>query len=180
MAESIRERVCALDWREIGAALLERGHARTGPLLDAGECGELIAFYRDPSRFRRRVDMERHRFGRGDYAYFARPLPRLVQSLRTHLYRRLAPIANDFSEQLGGSRRYPPTLRAFLARCTRAGQRLPTPLVLHYEAGGYNRLHQDLYGREFFPLQAAIALLPGNTRRAFATGVADLHANFRP
>ncbi len=102
--------------------------------------------------------MARHRFGEGDYAYFAEPLPPLVAALRTAFYRRLAALANRMAEQLGREVRYPPTLAAYRRRCRAAGQSKPTPLLLHYRAGGYNRLHRDLYGPLTFPLQAAVML----------------------
>ena len=102
--------------------------------------------------------MERHRFGVGDYKYFARPLPRLVEQLRRHAYPRLVPIANGWAEALGSRDRFPPTLEAFLARCAKAGQTKPTPLLLHYEAGGYNCLHQDVYGAVGFPFQIVFFL----------------------
>ena len=154
----MKQRIAELDWDALGRDLLERGFARTPPVLMGEECDALIALYADDARFRKRVDMERHTFGRGDYAYFANPLPRLVQTLRTELYRRLAPVANTYAETLGWPGRYPPGLREFLARCHDAGQKRPTPLVLHYTEGGYNRLHQDFYGEVFFPLQATAFL----------------------
>ncbi len=102
--------------------------------------------------------MARHRFGEGEYRYFGRPLPPLVETLRRTLYARLAPIANRMMEALSRPERYPPSLRAFLARCREAGQTRPTPLLLRYEAGGTNRLHQDLYGALAFPLQVTVLL----------------------
>jgi hypothetical protein len=122
-------------------------------VLTPEECGGLVALYRDESRFRSRVDMARHRFGIGEYRYFAHPLPPLVDALRTHAYPRLAVIANRWMEALGAPERYPPDLEGLLALCRRHGQTRPTPLLLHYEAGGYNCLHQDLYGEVAFPLQ---------------------------
>jgi hypothetical protein len=97
--------------------------------------------------------MARHRFGEGDYQYLAAPLPPVVQALRVHAYPPLAAVANRWNEALGVPDRYPPTLEAFLTRCRAQGQTKPTPLLLHYEAGGYNCLHQDLYGEVAFPLQ---------------------------
>jgi hypothetical protein len=126
-------------------------------LLDAEECARLAALYPDGRRFRTRVDMARHRFGEGEYKYFAAPLPRLVAELRTHLYPRLVPVANRWAATLG-TEPYPPTLRAYLARCAARGQRRPTPLLLRYAAGGYNCLHQDLYGPLAFPLQMTCVL----------------------
>lgn len=151
-------RVQQLDWARVESDLEERGFSVPGRLLEPDECAALIAMYPDDARFRKRIDMEGHTFGRGDYAYFSRPLPKPVQGLRTALYRRLTPIANRWAEALGRPERYPASLRAFLAQCAEHGQSRPTPLLLHYEKGGYNRMHQDKYGDVFFPLQAAIAL----------------------
>jgi hypothetical protein len=155
---SIRERVDGLDWQAIGASLLERGFARTPPLLAPAECAALAALYPDDRRFRKTVCMERHRFGVGEYRYFANPLPPLVRELRTHAYRRLAPVANRMQEALGRAERFPPSLAAFLRHCAARGQRQPTPLLLRYAADGYNCLHRDLYGDVVFPLQLAAFL----------------------
>jgi hypothetical protein len=150
---SIRDRLTALDWREIGRALDDVGYARTPPVLTEQECGALVALYSKEGRFRSRIDMERYRFGVGDYGYFAHPLPKLVQALRVHAYRKLAPIANTWAARLGEKRRFPPSLSAFLEHCHAHGQKRPTPLLLRYRTGGYNCLHQDLYGEVCFPLQ---------------------------
>jgi len=149
----IRERLERLDWKEIEAALWEWGYARTDAVLTPAECAELIALYPDDRRFRSRIDMARYRFGVGDYKYFADPLPPLVATLRQHAYPPLAAIANRWVEALDARDRYPEELAGLLARCHRAGQTKPTPLLLHYEAGGYNCLHRDLYGEVAFPLQ---------------------------
>jgi hypothetical protein len=150
---SIRARLDGLDWEAIAGSLLERGYARTPRLLEPGECAGLVALYADDRRFRKTVSMERHRFGVGEYRYFASPLPSLVRELRTHAYRRLAPVADRMHEALGRAERFPPSLAAFLRRCAARGQRQPTPLLLRYQAGGYNCLHRDLYGDVVFPLQ---------------------------
>ncbi len=152
-ASGIAERLAALDWKAVEASLWEYGYAKTTPILTAKECTELIALYADESRFRSRIDMARYRFGVGDYRYFAAPLPPLVAALRRHAYPPLAGVANRWMEALGARERYPDDLPGLLARCRRAGQRKPTPLLLHYEAGGYNCLHRDLYGEVAFPLQ---------------------------
>ena len=157
-AGTIVERLSALDWQEAERSLWERGYARTRPLLTDLECASTIAMYHDDERFRSRVDMVRYRFGRGEYRYFAAPLPPLVDQLRTHLYPRLAGVANRWMEALDQSERYPPTLAEFLARCHASGQTQPTPLMLRYEEGGYNCLHQDLYGTVAFPLQVVAFL----------------------
>jgi hypothetical protein len=149
----IANRLAQLPWAAIEQDLDERGWARTPVVLTAAECRGLVALYDDDRRFRSRVDMARHRFGQGDYKYFRRPLPPLVEELREHAYPYLSAVANRWMASLGAAERYPPKLAAFLARCARAGQTQPTPLLLHYEAGGYNCLHQDLYGEVAFPLQ---------------------------
>src|SRR3990172_5747750 len=136
----------------------EIGYAKTPPILTAEECAELVALYGDDGRFRSRVDMARYRFGLGEYKYFAVPLPAVVQALRVHAYPFLAPIAGRFTEALGSRERFPSDFATFLAYCARHGQRKPTPLLLRYEAGGYNCLHQDLYGEVVFPLQLTCLL----------------------
>lgn len=150
---SIAERLRRLDWPALEAALHERGWAKTPPVLTAEECAELIALDANERRFRSRVDMARLRFGEGRYGYFAEPLPRLVASLRRAAYARLAPLANEWAAALGGKARFPAELDAFRRLCAAHGQTKPTPLLLRYEAGGYNCLHRDVYGEVFFPLQ---------------------------
>jgi hypothetical protein len=147
------DRVAALDWDRIERDLNERGYALTGPLLHADECASLIAIYDDRERFRSRIEMARFQYGVGEYKYFAQPLPALVVELRTALYRRLAPIANRWSKLLGGGQKFPRSVGEYLKACHAAGQSRPTPLLLRYQAGGYNCLHQDLYGELAFPLQ---------------------------
>jgi hypothetical protein len=149
----IKDRLAALDWTAIERSLWEHGYAKTHPVLTPEECGELIALYPDDGRFRSRVDMARFRFGVGEYKYFAAPLPPLVEALRVYAYPPLAAIANQWEVALGTAVLHPPELGALLARCRKRGQTKPTPLLLHYEAGGYNCLHQDLYGEVVFPLQ---------------------------
>jgi hypothetical protein len=127
-------------------------------VLTPQECQELIAMYEDEARFRSRIDMARYRFGVGDYKYFAAPLPPLVEALRRHAYPPLAAIANQFEAALDTATLHPMELDALLATCHRRGQRKPTPLLLHYEAGGYNCLHQDVYGDVVFPLQVTCFL----------------------
>ncbi len=142
-----------LDWKGIEQALWDRGYAKTPPVLTPQECAELIELYTDHTRFRRRIDMARHRFGVGEYQYFAEPLPALVQAFRMSTYPPLATVANGWMEALRQPQRYPADLPSFLALCQQYGQTKPTPLLLRYEAGGYNCLHQDLYGEIAFPLQ---------------------------
>jgi hypothetical protein len=143
--------------------LFAHGYARVPGLLDAARCAELRASYDDAALFRSRVVMERHRFGRGEYCYFAYPLPPAVERLRRETYALLAPAANRWMEALGRAARFPLDIDAMLAHCAEHGQSQPTPLLLRYRAGDFNCLHQDLYGEIAFPLQAAIFLsAPGD------------------
>lgn len=157
-AQSLDERVAALDWSRIGRELDEHGVGLTGPLLDAGACAALRALYAEPGHFRSRIVMARHGFGRGEYQYFAHPLPDAIALLRPLIYGRLAPVANRWNAAFGIAQRYPETLDDFLALCHAQGQERPTPLLLKYGAGDYNCLHQDLYGDLFFPFQMVILL----------------------
>jgi len=157
---TIASRLADLPWPDLERTLDEDGHALTPPVLSARECDELTGLYDDDRRFRSRVDMARHRFGLGDYKYLRRPLPALVQELRVHAYMHLAGIANRWMSALGRDLRFPPRLEQFLDTCAAHGQTEPTPLLLHYEAGGYNCLHQDLYGEVAFPLQLTAFLTP--------------------
>lgn len=141
----------------LNAGLDEAGCAVTEPLLTPAECAQLAGAYDDDARFRSHVIMARHGFGRGEYKYFAYPLPPAVAALRTSLYARLAPVANRWAAALGLPG-FPPDHAAFLERCHEAGQTRPTPLLLRYGPGDYNCLHQDLYGDLHFPLQVAILL----------------------
>ena len=151
-------RVAALDWRGIETDLHARGAAVTGPLLAAEECDGLIALYRQDAPFRRRVVMERHGFGQGEYRYFAYPLPEPVAALRAALYPRLVGVANAWHAALGVEGRFPPRLDDYLAHCHERGQTRPTPLLLRYVEGDYNCLHQDVYGDVLFPLQVTVLL----------------------
>jgi uncharacterized protein len=155
---SIKARVTSLEWPRIDRDLDQRGYALTGALLSPEECAALIALYPERARFRSRVDMTRLRYGAGEYKYFARPLPKIVEQLRTSLYQRLAPVANRWDKLLGDGEPYPASLADFIATCAAHGQERPTPLLLYYQAGGYNCLHQDLYGDVAFPLQFTCVL----------------------
>jgi hypothetical protein len=145
------------DWDAATAALDAAGCAALGPLLTPGEWGGLAGEY-DGDAFRSTVVMARHGFGRGEYKYFAYPLPPAVAALRAGLYVRLAPVANRWHEAMGLPARFPAEHAAFLARCHAAGQSRPTPLLLRYGVGDYNCLHQDLYGEHVFPLQVTVLL----------------------
>ncbi|MEC9346970.1 MAG: 2OG-Fe(II) oxygenase [Pseudomonadota bacterium] len=146
------------DWEAVRAGLDARGHAILPGLLPTATCAELSDLYDDRDRFRSRVVMRRHGYGEGEYKYFAYPLPEPVQHLRTMLYPELAPLAAHWAERLGDQTTYPPTHADYLAACHDAGQLRPTPLVLRYGPGDYNRLHQDLYGAIYFPIQLVVML----------------------
>jgi hypothetical protein len=158
MTGNIEHRIGAQDWAMIAADLDARGWARLPALLTPDACRATAALYASGSGFRSQVVMARHGFGRGEYRYFAYPLPLLVSGLRSALYPRLAPIANRWHERMGMEPRFPTDHATFLDRCHAAGQLRPTPLLLRYGPGDYNCLHQDLYGEHVFPLQAAILL----------------------
>jgi hypothetical protein len=159
---TISQRIVALRWDEIQSSLDARGYAVAKQLLTAAECESVRVLYPDAGRFRSRIVMNRYNFGRGEYQYFAYPLPPVVQALRETAYPHLASIANGWSERLASSaspaRLWPGTLTELTAECSEAGQTRPTPLLLKYGAGDYNCLHQDLYGELVFPLQLAILL----------------------
>jgi hypothetical protein len=157
-AEALRRRIARLDWPRLASELDERGHARTGPLLGPAECRALCALWPRDALFRSTIDMAPRRFGVGRYRYFADPMPAPVEALRSAFYPPLAAIANRWQRALGAAPEFPRSLGGFLARCRAQGQTRPTPLLLRYEAGGYNCLHQDRYGEVAFPLQVAILL----------------------
>lgn len=154
----IAGRVRLLDWRRLSQDLDAHGNAVIEGLLTRGECQRIAQWYADEGLFRSRVVMSRHGFGRGEYRYFAYPLPQSVAALRAAFYSPLAVFANRWNEQLRVSTRYPIAHEEFVACCRAAGQTRPTPLLLQYGAGDYNCLHQDLYGECVFPLQLAILL----------------------
>jgi uncharacterized protein len=152
-------KLTSLNWGPMEQSLWDRGYAAAADsVLSVEECRELVALYDDEGKFRSRIEMARYRFGEGEYKYFANPLPSVVRELRQRLYPPLAGIANRWMEALGEKERYPKSLSEFLERCAARGQTKPTPLLLRYEAGGYNCLHQDLYGDVAFPLQAVVFL----------------------
>jgi hypothetical protein len=151
-------RPASVDWVIKAQDLDARGWALLPKLITQDQCRQMSALYADNRVFRSRVIMSRHGFGRGEYQYFAHPLPDLVQTLRTTLYPHLVPIANAWWERMGIGVRFPPVHSEFIERCHDAGQARPTPLLLQYGAGDYNCLHQDLYGEHVFPLQIAILL----------------------
>jgi hypothetical protein len=151
-------RVQADDWDRVSRNLDAQGSAIIESILSPAECRSLAALYSDDRLFRSRVVMARHGFGRGEYKYFAYPLPDIIATLRTALYPKLAPIANRWNAAMAIDIRYPEKHADFLKRCHDAGQEKPTPLLLQYSEGDYNCLHQDLYGEHVFPIQVAILL----------------------
>ena len=158
LSTTVYEEISHFDWDALEHRLDEHGYATLPSLLTSHECRDLIDLYPDESKFRSRIDMARHRFGIGEYKYLAYPLPPVVQELREALYPHLASIANRWEERLGSEVSYAEDLASFLQQCHDHGQIRPTPLLLWYEAGGYNCLHQDLYGEVAFPFQVLFVL----------------------
>lgn len=154
----VAERVRRADWPAVAAELDEHGCALLPRLLGAGQCRSLAGLYDEVERFRSTIDMARYRFGSGQYRYFSRPFPDLVEALRQALYPHLLPIARDWAARLGRPAPWPDTLEEWLAACHAAGQTKPTPILLRYRAGDWNALHRDLYGDLVFPLQVVIGL----------------------
>jgi len=157
-ANDIADRVAILDWERIAGDLDAHGCATTGALLTPDECAAISSRYGEDDIYRSRVIMARHGFGRGEYKYFAYPLPGTIASLRTALYPPLAEVANRWNGQMGIDQRYPADHAAWLEKCHAGGQTRPTPLLLQYGVGDYNCLHQDVYGDLVFPLQVALLL----------------------
>jgi hypothetical protein len=155
---AIEDRVAALAWPDILSSLWTNGYGRTGAVLSAAECEMLRGLYDNPDLFRSRIDMARFRFGRGEYKYFAYPLPSLVAGLRRTLYSKLAGCANEWAAALSQKGEFPSELDGFLRLCQQGGQARPTPLILRYQAGDFNSLHQDLYGEVAFPFQVIFCL----------------------
>lgn len=148
-----------MDWQALLQEVDEQGYAVTpAPLLSAADADDLAAHFDDDARYRSTIDMARYRFGEGSYRYYRDPLPDAVAALRAELYPHVAPLANRWQEQLRQPRRFPDKLDDLVAECAAAGQSKPTPLILRYQAGGYNALHQDLYGEIAFPIQVTVAL----------------------
>jgi uncharacterized protein len=155
---SISQRIEALHWQELLQKIDTQGFVKIGQLLEPEECQQLIDLYSDLESFRSRIVMERYRFGQGEYQYFDYPLPNIVQSLRETVYVHLFALANNWNRSLSKSFIFPDTLEGFLETCHTAKQLRSTPLLLKYQAGDFNCLHQDLYGEISFPLQMAIVL----------------------
>ena len=158
----------SLNWQNVAADLHQSGNALLKAIFTSQDCEVLAGLYGNDEYFRSRVVMSRHGFGRGEYKYFKYPLPDVLQGLRTTLYEKLAPIANQWNQQMGIEVRYPAEHADFITRCHKAGQLKPTPLLLRYGGGDYNCLHQDLYGEHVFPIQ--VAFLLSEPERDFAGG----------
>jgi hypothetical protein len=146
-----------LDWNAIYNSLKNKGYAHLKDILSSEECLQLIKMYPDPI-YRNVINMRRYRFGEGEYKYFNYPLPRLIQNLRETFYQPLASIANEWMKKISMDVRYPETHRSFIEYCHQKNQLRPTPLILRYEPGGFNTLHQDLYGEVYFPFQIVFVL----------------------
>ena len=174
---NIAKQVEDLDWSRIYRDLDERGYAKTPRILSEDECEELKGFFGEEHRFRSVIDMRRLRFGSGVYKYFDNPLPEAVQQLREAFYPPLSKVANDWAEMLGAKAAYPDALEEFLALCHEKGQTRPTPLILRYEEGDYNALHQDVYGEVGFPFQVLTVL---SRREEDYTGGESLLVTQRP
>ena len=147
----------SIDWQQVNTSLNEKGFYQISSLISTVECENLVERYDEPL-YRSIINMERYRFGRGEYKYFNYPLPTVIQTLREQLYPYLAVVANSWAATLGDITQYPPTHSDFIAVCHHQEQQRPTPLILRYDQGGYNTLHQDLYGEIYFPFQVVIIL----------------------
>jgi hypothetical protein len=158
MTAALARRVDRLAWGGLAAELDDLGCALTAPILTPAECEKIAGWYEDQSRFRATVDMARHRFGAGQYRYFAQPLPAEVAELRATFWPHLLAVARTWADRLGRSAPWPDDFGEWVDQCHRAGQTRPTPLLLNYERGDWNALHRDLYGELFFPLQVVVGL----------------------
>lgn len=147
-----------MNWEAVRTSLNERGNAIIPGVLSVEECVQIRGFYDDVDLYRNIINMERYRFGKGEYKYFSYPLPPAIHQLRESLYSPLAPLANQWMNVLDIPATYPVSHQDFIRQCHTKGQLLPTPLILKYQAGGFNTLHQDLYGEVYFPFQVVIVL----------------------
>jgi uncharacterized protein len=147
-----------LDWASIETSLNNKGYAKLSNVLFKEECEQLTKLYPNPELFRSVINMQRYRFGKGEYKYFNYPLPTIIQQLREGFYKPLSKIANEWMQQLSIDKQFPATHQELIAQCHNHQQPRPTPLILRYEAGGFNTLHQDLYGKIYFPFQIVFVL----------------------
>ncbi|MFM7855227.1 MAG: 2OG-Fe(II) oxygenase [Flammeovirgaceae bacterium] len=150
--------VDSINWSHVHGSLNEKGFATVPAFFSKEECSNLASLYLQSKLYRSVINMKRHRFGEGEYKYFAYPLPAVVQNVRQHIYAHLTPLANEWMQQLGLDTSFPAEHPTLIKRCHQYGQTRPTPLILKYEKGGYNTLHQDLYGEVYFPLQVVFLL----------------------
>ncbi|MFE4570754.1 2OG-Fe(II) oxygenase [Paenibacillus chitinolyticus] len=177
MPDNIACRIAGLDWDSIRLSLDEHGYAKLPPMLESSQCEELIGGYGEERLYRSTINMARYRFGLGEYKYYRAPLPDVIREMREAFYPPLADVANSWLKRLDKETLYPDSLSGFLEQCRREEQTRPTPLILKYEAGGYNCLHQDVYGSVFFPFQVVFAL---NQREQDYTGGEFLLVEQRP
>jgi hypothetical protein len=156
--KSISERIVDLDWPKIRQELHDKGFATVTNVLTEEECDNLIAAYHANDTYRKTIKMERYRFGLGEYKYFSYPLPQIITELRAHIYTQIVPVANTWMQELRLDKRFPLTHQELKDICRSYGQTKPTVLILKYGEGGFNTLHQDLYGEIYFPMQMVIML----------------------
>jgi hypothetical protein len=154
----LQQRIVQTDWAEATESLNDKGFASIPKMLSADECNALIANYGDDTRYRKTIQMENHGYGMGQYKYYSYPLPATVQQLRELVYPNIAPVANNWMKALGIEKTFPGALNELTEQCHQHGQNRPTPLILKYGKGGYNAMHQDLYGEIFFPMQLVVCL----------------------
>lgn len=157
-AEAIRARLGATNWNDVSSQLHATGYATVDQVLTPDQCASVRRLYDQPDGYRKTVVMERFRFGQGEYKYFDYPLPEIVHTIRMEVYPRLVGVANTWMEQLKVQTSFPEAHEDLIRECSDHGQRKPTPLILKYGEGGFNTLHQDLYGDVYFPMQAVILL----------------------
>jgi uncharacterized protein len=155
---NIDQRIESLDWTAMGQEMNEKGYASASSILTPDECEALTDQYADEALFRKTINMERYRFGMGEYKYYQYPLPPIIQQLRESVYPQLASVANNWMRALSIEKAFPSNLVGMLNLCHAKAQHRPTPLILKYEKGGYNTLHQDLYGEVYFPMQLVLFL----------------------
>jgi hypothetical protein len=155
---SIAERIAALNWDDIAGRLHEHGFVIINAVLNEKECRQLRDAYDNDNTYRKTINMERYRFGRGEYKYFQYPLPPLITELREGIYPRIVPVANQWMEELKIDTRFPASHREMINLCNEHNQTKPTILILNYFTGGFNTLHQDLYGEVYFPMQMVLML----------------------
>jgi len=154
----IQQRISQTDWASVLSETDQKGYCLLPAMLTDSACDELVKQYDNEALYRKTVNMEQHRFGIGAYKYYNYPLPAIIQDLRESMYPQLAPLANSWMQMLNVQKQYPPNLSEWMEVCHKAGQERPTPLILCYEKGGYNALHQDLYGEVYFPFQLVVCL----------------------